>query len=212
MMAVIWTNIENGESGLSVRGKLNIFNTSLVTENTTIDTKINDLEDDITALSSNAHKVGFADYNDLATATTPISVTGGVGYVDITNDTLGSFTNLTYLPEGVSNVWNGTSSLFEFTELSLGDMIDIRLDIEVTTTANNQEVEVVLELGTNTTPYEIPYTVNSFKSSGTYKINKYNGFYIGSNDTLTGGGKFKIKSDANCTVKVNGWYVKLTIA
>jgi len=210
-MAVTWTNIENGETGLSVRNKINTFNASLATENVALDESITSIEQSVSALETNAHKVGFLDYNDLATTTTPISVLGGAGYVDITNDGLGSLTNKNYSPEGITDIWNATSNIFDFTELSLGDMVDLRLDIEVTTTANNQEVELVLELGTNTTPYEIPYTVNSFKTTGTYKINKYNGFYIGSADTLNGGGKFKIKSDANCTVKVNGWYCKLAI-
>ena len=47
-------------------------------------------------VSSGASSVknhGFFDYNDLATATTPISVTGGAGFTYLTNDALGTFTN-----------------------------------------------------------------------------------------------------------------------
>lgn len=209
-MAVVWTNIENGESGLSVRNKINTFNNSLTTENENIETSISNIEDNITDLQNTIYKMGFADYNDAATSTTPISVSGGIGYVDLTNDANGTYTNIAYLPEGVSNLWDSVNDEFSFTTLNIGDMIEIRCNIEVTTTANNQDVELILELSGGTSPFNIHYTFENYKNIGTYHINKFNGFYIGNETTKLGSGKFKIKSDSNCTVKVNGWYCKIT--
>lgn len=211
-MAIIWTNIANGETGASVRNKLNALGTEVSSTSSSFDTAVSNIaghETRITSLENISHKIGFGDYNDSATATTPISVTGGAGLVDLTNDALGTYTTNTYLPSGISKLWDDVTNRFYFNELSLGDMVDIRCDIEVTTTANNQEIKLVLELGTSTVPFEIPYRTSQYKTTGTYKVNVLNGFYIGSNDTLTGGGRFRIESDANCTVKVNGWYVKV---
>lgn len=155
-------------------------------------------------------EVGFADYNDATTATTPISVTGGAGYVDLTNDGLGAFTNTAYLPSGVTKVWDSSTNKFDFSELSPGDMVDIRLDLTVTTTSPSQEVIVMLEMETDgSSPYDIPFVVSTYKSAGAQRLNRYNGVYMGATATTTDGAKFKISSDGNCTVVVNGWYCKI---
>ena len=155
-------------------------------------------------------EVGFVDYNDLATATTPISIPGTSIFIDLANDGAGPFTIKTYLPSGVTDVWNATTNLFDWSELALGDMIDIRCGIVVTTTSVNQEVELSLQLATNGIPYEIPYAHLSFKTVGTYQINLFNGIYLGDLNTKDNGGKFRLKSDSAATVKVNGWYCKIT--
>ena len=155
-------------------------------------------------------KHGFFDYNDLATQTTPISVTGGGGYFVLTNDTLGPNTTRLYAPDGISDIWNPSTNSFDFTQLSLGDMVDIRLDVEVTTTSSNTVVDVDLFLG-SATPYQISFITHAnFKSTGSYDLIRYNGIYIGNNDTLNNPAQFKIICDINTTVKVKGWYCKIT--
>lgn len=152
---------------------------------------------------------GFVDYNDLATQTTPITVTGGGGFVTLTNDGEGANTNETYLPSGITSVYDKVES-FDFTQLKLGDMLDIRLDIQVIIASVNTEVEVDLFLGTGGGAYQIPFEPKlNFKSTGTFNINRFNGIYMGDTNTLDNSGKFKMSSDKTCTVKVNGWYVKI---
>lgn len=155
--------------------------------------------------------IGFADYNDLATQSTAIVVPNTSTFVDLTNDELGPFTNKTFLPSGVTDVWDESTNLFDWAELALGDMVDIRIDIEVTTTSANQEILLSLQLATGGFSYEIPYAHLVFKSSGVYQINRYNGIYIGDTNTKDNGGKFRIKSDGNATVVVNGWYCKVIL-
>lgn len=156
-------------------------------------------------------RIGFADYSDLATQTTPIVVTGGAGFVYLTNDGAGPFTNKTYLPTGVTDVWDAIAGNFDFTELKPGDMVDIRLDLDITTSSPNQLVYVALELGSGAGLYSIPFASDVFKDTGEKNVNRYNGIYIGDANTLNGGGRFKISSDDNATVKVNGWYCKILI-
>lgn len=236
-MAISWSNINNGEGALSIRNKINDFNASVVvdvnsgatsintnstniatnvtniaTNTTNIGTNTTDIATnaaDIAVLQAVTHMEGFIDYNDLFTATTPIVVPGTSTFVDITNDGLGPNTLKTYLPTGMTDIWNTSTNLFFWTDLKLGDMVDIRLDLEVITTTANQVVEVVLELATGGTPYDIPFAANLFKAAGTYKINRYNGIYMGNLDTLNNNAKFKIKSDAPATLRVNGWYCKI---
>lgn len=156
-------------------------------------------------------KVGFLDYADLATQTTPISVTGGAAASVIPNDAAGAFTVLSYPPTGVTEVWDATGQTFDWSELSLGDMIDIRLNLEVTTTSVNTAINVDLHLGSGGSAYTIPFiTSSNFKAAGTYQLIRYNGLYIGNTDTLNSGGVFKISSDEDITYKVIGWYCKIT--
>ena len=51
-MAITWTDIENGESGLSVRTKLNSLGDSLATESTSINDSLEDIETDIDTIQN----------------------------------------------------------------------------------------------------------------------------------------------------------------
>ncbi len=151
---------------------------------------------------------GFADYNDSTTSGTPISLSAGVPTV-LTNDGAGAFTNKTYIPTGVTDVWDDVDS-FDWSDLELGDMLDIRMDIFLTTGSPNTTVEVDLHLGTGVGAYTIPFVTDAdFKDAGTHTINKYNGIYMGDTNTLNNGGQFKITCDKNSTAVVNGWYIKI---
>ena len=152
---------------------------------------------------------GLVDYNDAATAITPLVVTGGGADVLLTNDKLGSFTNELFLPSGVTSIWNSTTSQFDFSQLKLGDMIDIRLELNVDMSGQNSEFEVDLELGIGGSPYPISFSRESYKTSGVKLIDKWNGVYKGDANTLNNPAQFVVRSDTNCTVVVSGWYCKI---
>jgi hypothetical protein len=155
-------------------------------------------------------KTGFFDYNDLGTTASPIVVTSAASPVALTNDGSGSFTNKLFPPAGVSEVYDSVNNAFYWEELSLGDMVDIRLDFDLVTTLKNTEIKVDLHLGTGTDEYKIPFvTEANYKSIGTHTINVYNGVYMGDLNTINNGGQFKITSDKDCSVVVNGWYCKV---
>ena len=155
---------------------------------------------------------GLFDYNDAATTTTPIVVTAAGSPVVLTNDELGSFTNKLFPPVGVTDVWLAGTDVFDWSELKLGDMVDIRLDIEVTTSSVNTEVFVDLHLGTGGSAYTVRWVdETNFKATGVHEIVVYNGIYIGDLNTLDNGGQFKITTDKDCTVIVHGWYCKLLV-
>lgn len=153
---------------------------------------------------------GIFDYNDLLTTTTPISVTQASSPVPLTNDGQGAFTNKLFAPVGVDDVWNASTGSFDWTKLKLGDMVDIRLDFNLITTSVNTEINVGMHLGIGASEYVIPFVPQiNFKSTGTHKINRYNGVYMGDTNTLNNGSVFKISADKSCSVVVNGWYCKI---
>lgn len=154
-------------------------------------------------------RMGFADINDTATQTTPISYVGGSGWINLTNDGLGSFSQ-NQLPEGVTSLFSANQ--FDFTELSLYDTLDIRLDLSIVTSDPNQVVECRLTLAYGTPgAYSIPFVANQYKTAGSHSINRYNGIYMGNADTLNNPGVFQIQSDGDVDITVNGWYVRAIV-
>ena len=153
----------------------------------------------------NQRRHGFFDYNDTATATTPINVPSNSTFVYLTNNELGAFTNKLFPPDGVTDVYDASLNQFDFTELPLGTKVDLRLDVEITTTGANQEIEIDIELAIGGSTYDLEIVREQYKSSGTYKLTIPSWIYMGDVNTRDNPAKFKIKSDNNATVKVNGW-------
>ncbi|MGI4991021.1 hypothetical protein ACRXCV_00195 (plasmid) [Halobacteriovorax sp. GFR7] len=153
---------------------------------------------------------GFVDYNDLATATTPLNVLASTETV-LPNDAGGAFTNTGYLPQGMTGVWDNINDQFDWQELKLGDMVDIRFDIVVTTTQPNQEVNAFLRMAIGSgSEYDIPFlTGANYKTAKAHPVNRFNGIYMGDSNTLDNPAQFIIESDAPCSVVVNGWYCKI---
>lgn len=152
---------------------------------------------------------GFVDYNDAATAITPIVVIGGGADVLLTNDTLGAFTNELFLPVGVTSIWNSTTNQFDFSQLKLGDMVDIRMEVIADMSGPNSEFDVDLELGIGGSPYSLSFGRESHKTSGEKLIDRFNGIYIGDTNTLNNPAQFVVRSDTSCDVTVSGWYCKI---
>jgi hypothetical protein len=149
---------------------------------------------------------GWADYADFATTGTPLNVTAV--YSVITNDGLSVNTNTSYLQEGVTQLWDSSTNSFDWSELKIGDMIDIRLDLSVTIVTNNTAVDVDLFMGFGGS-IDVPFiSAQNFKTAGTYNLIRYQGLYIGSDDVRNNAAQLKIKADHNCTCVVNGWYVR----
>jgi len=150
-------------------------------------------------------KHGWFNYNDLATATTPISHTGGVD-TKLTNDTLGPATLTPFPPEGVTQVWDEVANQFDWTELRNGDTVDIRLDLEITTASANQELEVYMKLGVGGTEIIVPIMDRVIKTAGAIRIVEFSSVFMGGDNTLLNPAELYFSSPNNATIKVNGWY------
>jgi len=148
-------------------------------------------------------RTGIVDYRDNTTIATPITLT--TSPASLTNDGAGTG-SVNMLPDGVTEVWNTTTNRFEFSELSIGDIVNIRADLSVTTSVVNQKVTLVLEIGSGSSLHDIVYIERFFKDIGTYELNSFNGIYIENENVRTNGGRFKMSSSHGATVTVHGWY------
>lgn len=95
---------------------------------------------------------GFADYNDATTATTPIVLPANT-WTTVTNDGAGAFTNLGYLPTGVTRMMDTLTGRFLFDELELGDFVIIRNDFQVIPSTNNSILTQRYVLGAGANQY-----------------------------------------------------------
>ena len=153
--------------------------------------------------------LGYFDYADLATQTTPITVAPNTPTL-LTNDTLGVGTDISQPPYAVSSVYDSVTNAFDFTQLSIGDTVDIRVHVKVTTTANNQLYHIDLKGGIGSAlEFDNRIFSQYVKTAGEDEQTFLTNLYIGSNDIKDNPTKLFIESTQSCTVKVLGWFVRV---
>ena len=156
-------------------------------------------------------QIGFVDYNDSATASTPVTLVKDV-WTDVTNDKLGAFTNTDYLPGDMTNLMDGSTGHLDFSELTLGSDILIRIDFIVTPQTNNALVESRYVLGQGVNEYALPIRSRRLDSgSGVGYSSEKGAFYIymGDTNTLGGAGKLQVKLSTGGTLVNNGVAIKI---
>jgi hypothetical protein len=154
--------------------------------------------------------LGYFHHNDTATHITPLNFTAN-NKENLTNDALGAQTNLTQAPYGVTNVWNSTTNGFDFSELSIGDTIDIRIDLSLTTLSNNQKYSVFLKVGMGSlAEYDLLICDGIIKStSSDNHIVGEVGFSLDYAEHISAPTIIYIISDHAGSLKVNGFYTKI---
>lgn len=154
---------------------------------------------------------GLEDFEDTATASSPISLTAASTWYELTNDALGSNTQTALRYPGKKVIWNATTGQFEFDDLSVGDGVLLRTDVNVVITGTNRSVELGLRLAANSgTPFVLSMGRQEFKAAGTYQMVLPYWFYVGSALTRDNGAEIVARCDiaGAVNVVVNGWAVR----
>lgn len=155
-------------------------------------------------------RLGWANYSDYSSSVVAQSITSST-WTTLANDGLGAQTNTDYLPTGVISLWNPGPDQLDFSDLPLGSEVELRLNMNITTSAANQAVlgRLSLAIG-HGSAYTLPTFNQQFKSAGTYGVSIYTGLFIGNEFTRDYPGEIQIWTDASATVRVSGWYIKVT--
>ena len=168
------------------------------------------LNDNFSEIQEATQVSGVYNYSDAETAGTPIAISADT-WTLLTNDGAGADTVTTYGIATIPNIFNTVTDVFDFSSLALGDSVDVRTDLTVTTTSPNQEVELEIfaAIGSGN-DYTIPLvTPIIFKTAGEHKLIAFNGGFIGETSTRDNPANIQIKSDASASVVVNGWYIRV---
>ena len=181
-------NITNGESGLSVRQKLNQLITGFNESN------------------------GFMDYNDSSTASSPLLLTANT-WTDVPNDGLGAFTNKSYKPVGVTEVLDTSTGYLDFSDLPLGSEIIVRNDFTVTPSTNNCLLEARYLLGTGAGEYPLQFWSERLDSGSGIPYQRVTNFLIYMGDTNTQGnaGKMQLRLSTSGSVVNAGVYISIRV-
>jgi len=145
---------------------------------------------------------GIADYNDTSTSASPIALTANT-WATIPNDGLGSFTNLAYLPDGVTTLMNTSTGAFDFSQLSLGDNCFIRNDFTINPNINNSLLSLRYELGSGGSIYTLE-TIIGRLDSGSNQDYRFSltpqMIYMGDTNTKDNPIKLQVKLSTNGTL------------
>jgi len=154
---------------------------------------------------------GVMDYSDAATTTTPI-VTPATVPTKLTNDGAGVYTNKTYKPDTVTDLWDAATNQLDFSELNLGDIVIIRFDVIPVTGSANTDLDISLKMAVGSaTPYDLFVNHSSYKSAGTQNnMVRTMMLYIGDTNTKDYPAEIYATTDANATIIVNGWAIAIT--
>ena len=129
----------------------------------TIRTK-DDLLNNVFQEGQNPNSITASDIRDLVASA---QMTGGYAYYEntgtltlltseststLTNNAAGAGTYKNWKASGVTDVWNSTTNRFDFTQLDVGDLVEIRLDVEQRTSdgyVRTVKTNLVLAQGTS---------------------------------------------------------------
>ena len=154
---------------------------------------------------------GVADYADTGTATTPITILADT-FTFITNNGLGVNTDLANLPDGVTVIWDTVANQFDFSELSIGTVVDFRFDLNIIAPANNTDVELAIDFAIGgAVSFTQTVARKFYKKAGTYLNEIFLAkVYIKNSNMMDFPAKPKIKIDGITTLVSNGWLVSIS--
>ena len=152
-------------------------------------------------------RMGFVDYND---ASGNVSLSSDT-WTDVPNDTLGPFTNTTYIPSGVTALIDDATGYLDFTELQLGQEILIRNDFTITPNTNNALLQVRYVLGTGAGEYALLFWSERLDSGSGVVYQRVITFpiYMGDTNTRDNPGKLQVKLSTPGTLNNNGSYISI---
>lgn len=154
--------------------------------------------------------IGWQDYNDLATKTTPVVLTNANQYYELPNDGAGPFTNTKYRVLGKPEVWNTETNSFNFSELFLGGIMWFRFNILVTAPTANTEVYGRIRAAVGTpSEYTVPIGGRYMKRNNfQYQLGATFMMTMDNEETIKNPAKVELAADVGgASVVVDGWKI-----
>lgn len=159
---------------------------------------LNEIKESVNAIYDD--KGGFANYEDVATLTTPIVLTADT-WTNITNDKQGEHTTEVYKPAYVTgSLWNSATSKIDFSEIPIGKVVLIKVDFQITETANNTVLECQMVGGGHT--MQILTTEMKYQND-THHYAVSNMIWVEDAAMQTAGMSIQLKTSKNSEVEIH---------
>lgn len=157
---------------------------------------------------------GHGSYADVATGVSNITTTANVWTI-LTNDGNGITTNVDYLPTGVTQLYNPTLNEIDISELLLGDIITVRVDVNVIPSQNNTIVDLDLLVnlrdggGTLILPQSLPFGTQQLGHGAgiVYGVSALKTYGLSDQTAINGEAFVRIKTNKSCDVEVVRFYI-----
>lgn len=132
-------------------------------------------------------------------------------YLKLLNDGLGIYTNKKYAKQ--RELWNIDTNQFDFSNLKLGDEVSIRIDADVMTMMDNQEINLIANIGClpKSGGYKMQFYKNTIKNKGKHNVISLLNIYIGNEYILNNPSELLFSSDNEATVLLNGFYISVKV-
>lgn len=152
---------------------------------------------------------GFADYNDTATASTPVALVADT-WTTLPNDGLGPFTQ-EQLPNGMTTML-GAGGAIDLTGLTQFSDVFVRPDYTVTPSSNNASLDFRFSLGSGADAYTLPTSLGRLdRGAGVSYRHSLVALYIyaGDSNTIDNPVQLQIRLSAAGTVVNSGMAIKV---
>lgn len=112
----------------------------------------------------------------------------------------------------IADLFNTSTNRFSLSGLSIGDAIDIRIQLNLTTSAANEVVNGILTFAMGTaSEFTVPFMNETlFKDAGTRTISFNTRVFVRSTDMLTNAGKIEIRSTGSGSAQMTELMVQAT--
>lgn len=168
--------------------------------------------------------IGFQDFADTTTASTPLQITSATGgVIQVTNDASGQLTdgntnvNATTTVQGVNDLYNSSNQFFEFdsTGLEANDVIGMRIHLKVTPNTVPMDLDINLTFyddvaGGGTEVFKLNKRLATFSQGAgiEYEIIESINYFIGAS-IVNGSKKVEVTTNAACDIVNVGYNVTI---
>ena len=168
--------------------------------------------------------IGFQDFADTTTTSTPLQITSATGgVIQVTNDASGQLTdgntnvNATTTVQGVNDLYNSSNQFFEFdsTGLEANDVIGMRIHLKVTPNTVPMDLDINLTFyddiaGGGTEVFKLNKRLATFSQGAgiEYEIIESINYFIGAS-IVNGSKKVEVTTNAACDIVNVGYNVTI---
>lgn len=113
--------------------------------------------------------------------------------------------------DGISDTYDISTDRFDFSGLSVGDIVDIGLNAEITTASAGEVFDgvLVLAVGSGNEIRRTFFSSKYFKDAGTYAISEFEEFFVSSNIIKDNPAKIEVKTSGNSSIDVKSFTIKI---
>ena len=164
-----------------------------------------DAEARLTAITGST--LGFEDANNSGS---PIAISADTWSI-IPNDAAGPFSNTTYLPSGVTSMFDGGTGQIDPTQLALGDAALVRNDFSLTPSINGAHIQFRYTLGAGGGSYTLEHQLGTMSNGGgvPYRFQFTDLIYMGDTNTRDNHIGLEVKCSEAATLANSGSVVQL---